>query len=50
MPERCQDCGFFIYENQQMKQAESMACLDTWSDEVVTSVDDVSGPSKNWMN
>ena len=27
------ECGVFIYENQQMKQAESMACLDTWSDE-----------------
>eukprot|EP00434_Breviolum_minutum_P003151 symbB.v1.2.002773.t2/scaffold141.1/size300911/24 len=32
-----EDCGFFIYENQQMKQAESMACLDTWSDEDVNT-------------
>eukprot|EP00435_Cladocopium_sp_Y103_P073772 s15_g45.t1 len=32
------ECGFFIYENQQMKQAESMACLDTWSDEFVNVV------------
>ena len=32
------ECGFFIFENQQMKQAESMACLDTWSDEALSSV------------
>ena len=30
-------CGFFIYENEQMKQADSMACLDTWSDEASAS-------------
>lgn len=29
-----EDCGYYIYENQGLKQAETMACLDTWSDEV----------------
>ncbi|CAK9020281.1 Putative polypeptide N-acetylgalactosaminyltransferase 11 (pp-GaNTase 11) (Protein-UDP acetylgalactosaminyltransferase 11) (UDP-GalNAc:polypeptide N-acetylgalactosaminyltransferase 11) [Durusdinium trenchii] len=31
------DCAFFIYENSQLKQAESMACLDTWSDEDINT-------------
>lgn len=32
-----EDCGYYIYENQGLKQAETMACLDTWSDEDVNT-------------
>eukprot|EP00437_Effrenium_voratum_P027972 CAMPEP_0181399928 /NCGR_PEP_ID=MMETSP1110-20121109/1852_1 /TAXON_ID=174948 /ORGANISM="Symbiodinium sp., Strain CCMP421" /LENGTH=667 /DNA_ID=CAMNT_0023522011 /DNA_START=177 /DNA_END=2177 /DNA_ORIENTATION=- len=32
-----EDCAYFLFENMHLKQAESMACLDTWSDEDVNT-------------